>query len=226
MRKLILSKSLRVISQYLVKLSLDSRTDAFNHHCVLTPDNWTYNWTSASTVVEVMEIKTKILSRLTDNFTGFCITCHTPLFSRHPCFPKSPPTAWKTCPVSLFPIGSKYYPPCPPVFSCPNRILGDSHWDLPAVSTHIHINIYSAVPVAPPAWTDLAMNCHLAVGPCWCRLCYSLLSCVSLYPHASQCWPILCFSSPPYRAVPTSSVFLMAAVLNSRWWCSHYEQEL
>lgn len=71
-----------------------------------------------------MQIKTKIMSKLTDNFYRllYALSCSFILwiayaFRNHSQLPRM----GKTWSVDLFPVKSKYYP-SPPCFFCPNRI--------------------------------------------------------------------------------------------------------
>lgn len=157
MRKLILSKLLRAISQYLVKLALDSRTDAFNHHSVLTPDNQTYIWTSTSIVVEVIEIKTRISSRLTDNFVGFCTSCHTPLFSRHPMLPWITTNCLEDLPSEPFPSRVRKLPSLAPRVFLPQQ---DSRRQPLRFACYIHSYQYQHLLCCPCGPTSMDRPCH------------------------------------------------------------------
>lgn len=140
----------------------------------LAPNNWACNRTSPPIVGGMMKIKAEIMSRLTDNFWWelYALSYSFILWASHAFLNHSQlPKMEKTWSVKLFPV--ELPPPSPTtMFSCPNRILGGSHWDLPAVSIHVSISTCSAIPLVSPAGTLLWPSIW-PWDPYWCGFCYS-----------------------------------------------------
>lgn len=121
-----------------------------------------------------MQIKTKIMSKLTDNFCSvlYALSCSFSLWTAYAFLNHSRlPRMGKTWSVKLFPVESKYYPP-PPCFFCPNRIQeATSEVCLLDPSTSVWTYTLLSLRFLQCGLT-LAVTCHLAMGflPMWALL--------------------------------------------------------
>lgn len=142
-----------------------------------------------------MQIKTKIMSKLTDNFYRvlYALSCSFILWIAYAFWNHSQlPRMGKNWSVDLFPIKSKYYPS--PPFFLPQQDSRGNHWGLPARFIHVSMNLHSVIPEVPPVWADV--SCDLPFGqeiPTDVGSFILSILLTSLNPTPTIAWPC-CFS--------------------------------
>lgn len=168
-----LSKLPRANSQQVVKVALDSRIDALNHHSVLAPINWAYKWMSTSIVDGMMKMKTKILSRLTHSFCWvlYALSCSFIHWASHAFL--SQPTAWNGGNLisEAFPSRVTPHPPIPCI-RAPTESQ-ETAMKIYMLYPPVSVSTILCYPLALPAWT-LVLACYLATRSLLFGFCYSL----------------------------------------------------